>query len=97
MQNVLLRLHMLERLPQYQRPPSPLEQITNLALQSLSQQDLELLRAILLEQSAEMQSRESSEREAAACAAWRDALEAEARRMGFRSFAEAERTAGQRR
>jgi hypothetical protein len=97
MQNVRRRLHLLERLPQFQLLPSPVDQIRNLALQSLSQRDLELLRAILLEKSAEMRSRGlSSQCEAAACAAWRDALEAEARRMGFKSFAEAERTAGQR-
>jgi hypothetical protein len=97
MQNMRRRLHMLERLPQFQLPLSPLEQIRSLALQSLSQQDLELLRTLALEQSAEMRPRELSEREAAACGAWGNALEAEARRMGFRSFAKAERTAGQRR
>ena len=65
MQNMRRRLHMLERLHQFQLPLSPLEQIRSLALQSLSQQDLELLRTIVLEQSAEMRSRELSEREAA--------------------------------
>jgi hypothetical protein len=96
MRNVRRRLHALERLPQLQPPPSGLEQIRTLALQSLSEKDLELLRAISLEQAAGMPPRELSEQEAAACAAWEAALEMEARRMGLRSWAEAE-TAGQRR
>jgi hypothetical protein len=88
------RVQALERLRQLRLPPSPLEQITRLALESLSLPDLELLWVILQEQSEGTQSRESSAREAEAWAAWLGALEAEARRMGFRSFAEAERIAG---
>jgi hypothetical protein len=97
MQNMRRRLQMLERLPQFQPRPSPLEQIKSLALRSLSEQDLELLRAMSAEKAAEMRTRELSEREVAACAAWGVALETEARRMGLRSWAEAERAAGKRR
>ena len=57
-------------------------------------EDLELLWVLLGEQKEEVQSRESSAREAEAWAAWLASLEAEARRMGFRSFAEAERITG---
>jgi hypothetical protein len=97
MQNVRRRLQALERLPEFQPPPSPLEQLRSLALQSLSQQDLDLLRAMVLEQAEEMQPRELTEREAAECNHWCTALAAEARRMGFKSLAEAEWTARQRR
>jgi len=90
MRNVRRRLTVLERLPQFQPAPGPLEQIKVLALQSLSQQDLELLQAISKEQGTELRHRELSEPEAAACAAWGAALETEARRTGWKSFAEAE-------
>ena len=43
MRNVRRRLEMLERLPRYQPPPSLREEIMRLALQTLSQQDLECL------------------------------------------------------
>jgi hypothetical protein len=90
MRNIRRRLRLLERLPKRQPPPNPLEQIMRVAVQSLSDQDLELLRLRAMGQS------ESSDREAAAVLAWEKALELEARRMGFRSFAEAQRTFGQR-
>jgi hypothetical protein len=97
MQNMRRRLQMLERLPQFQPAPSPLEQIRGLALRCLSDQDLEFLRARSLEQTAEKPPRELLEPDVAACAAWATALEMEARRMGWKSWAEAERIGGQRR
>jgi hypothetical protein len=91
MRNLRRRLRVLERLPQLQLPPNRLEQIISLALRSLSQEDLELLPV------AEMRARALSDDETGACGAWLHALETEARQAGFRSFAEAERTVGQRR
>lgn len=90
MRNIRRRLEMLERLPRYQSLPSLLEEITGLALQRLSQQDLECL------PTAGSGLTQLSKREAAACLAWEDALEAEARRMGLNSFAEAQLTRGRR-
>ena len=95
--NVRQRIQMLERLPQFQPTPSPLEQIKSLALQSLSAQDLDLLHALSEDQTSEPRTRELSESEAAACAAWEAALETGARSIGLRSFAEAERTTGRKR
>jgi hypothetical protein len=94
MQNMRRRLHMLERLPQFQPAPSPLEQIRSLALRRLSDADLELLRTKSAEQAAEKPPRELSEPDVAACAAWATALETEARRMGWKSWAEAQRIGG---
>ena len=88
------RVRALERLLQLRFPPNPLDQIRRLALERLSLEDLELLWVLLGEQKEEVQSRESSAREAEAWAAWLASLEAEARRMGFRSFTDAERIAG---
>jgi hypothetical protein len=88
------RVQALERLLQLRLPPGPLEQIKRLALKSLSLPDLELLWVMLQEEPEGTQSRESSGREGEAWAAWLASLEAEARQMGFRSFAEAERIAG---
>jgi hypothetical protein len=90
MRNVLRRLHLLEQLPQLQPPPGLLEHVRSRALRILCQEDLECLPAM------EMPLRELSERETAACAAWKGALETEARRMGLKSFAAAKRSAGQR-
>ncbi len=95
--NLRQRLQMLERSLQFQPAPSPLEQIKRLALQSLSAQDLDLLKSVSEEEAAELLPRELSEAEAAACAAWGAALETEARRMGLKSFAGAKQTARQRR
>ncbi len=97
MQDVQRRLDKLERLPQVQPLPTRLELIRSIALQSLAPQDLELLCSLAKEQAEEKGPRELSEREAASCAAWTAALETQARRMGFRSCAEAEGTARQRR
>ena len=50
-----------------------------------------------LAQSAGGQPRELSQGEVAACAGWAAALEIEARRLGFRSYAAAEQSMGRRR
>ncbi len=97
MQNLQRRLQTLERLPQPPPMPSALEQIRSLALESISSQDLELLRSLSAKRAAHALPTELSEGETDACASWAAALEAEARGMGFTSYAEAERTAGQRR
>jgi hypothetical protein len=90
MRNVRRRLEILERLPQYQPPPSLREEIIRLALQTLAQEDLEYL------PSTESDPTQLSEREVAAYLAWENALEVEARRMGLNSFAEAQQTKGRR-
>ncbi len=95
--NVRQRLQMLERSPQFLPAPSPLEQIKRLALQSLCLQDLNLLKIISEEHASKTRSRELSETEAAACAAWEAVLETEAQRMGLQSFAEAEGTTRRKR
>ena len=87
MQKLRQRLHMLERLSQFQPRPSPLAVITDLALRSLSPQDLDMLQALSKEQAADLPPRVLSEPEAAACAAWETALAAETRRMGLKSVA----------
>ena len=97
MRNVRRRLEKLERLPQPRPAPSPLERIRMLALESLSQQDFELVAALVRKKAAEKQTSELSECEAAVCAAWTDSLEREAQRMGFKSLAAAQRATGQRR
>ncbi len=90
------RLHRLEQLPQFERPPSPLDQIKSLALQQLSDEDLEVMIVMAREREAGVGWR-PSERRLSAIEAQGTALETEARRMGFRSFSEAERIGGQRR
>ena len=75
---------------------NPLDRITSLALKNLSCQEPDLLWAIMLDRTGKMGSRELSQREDAACAAWRDSAEVEAQRMGFGSFAEVERIAQRR-
>jgi hypothetical protein len=90
------RLDRLERSPKFQPPPSPLEQIWGRALELISDEDLALLRSV----SEAEDAREAKEAgvlqmlspgESAALAAYEAAAETEARRMGFRSFADAER------
>ena len=97
MRNVSRRLQVLERFFPFRPAPSPVEQIRSMALRNLSQPDLDILIGITRERSAGAQPRELSEWEVAACLGWAAALEAEARRMGFRSFTAAERTVGGRR
>jgi len=96
MKNMRRRLDVLERLPQFQPPPSPVEQIWHLALQKLSNEDLALLTMLTRGRDAgSYWTRSQSESEVvAACEA---AVETEARQMGFRSFADAKRIAGQQR
>jgi hypothetical protein len=46
MRNLRRRVHLLERLPQYQLPSNPLEPATSLALPQISDGDLELLMGV---------------------------------------------------
>jgi hypothetical protein len=93
MKNVRRRLHVLEQLPQFQPPPSPLEQIEDRALRQISDEDLEVMMNMTRDLVAGVR-RTISERESAMLAAHKAARETEARRMGFRSFAQAKRSAG---
>jgi hypothetical protein len=95
MRNMLRRLQALERLPQFQPPPSPLEQIRKLALDQMSHEDLEVIIHMVERDRGESQILLPSE--VAALARRSAALETEARRMGFTSFADAERRAGRTR
>lgn len=88
MQSMRCRLAVLERAPRFQPVPDPLEGIRSLALESLCEQDFEILHALVVKQASREQPRELSECEAAACVVWQAALETEAQRMGFRSFAD---------
>jgi hypothetical protein len=92
MKNALRRLRMLERLPQFQPPPSVPKQILDRALQQMSNDDLELLKNMVRDSQAGV-GRTPSERESAMLAEQGATLDTEARRMGFKSFAEAERKA----
>jgi hypothetical protein len=92
MKNVRRRLYVLEQMPQFQPPPTPLEQIENRALRQISDEDLEVM--INMTRDLESGVRQTiSERESAVLVAHKAALETEARRMGFRSFAQAKRSA----
>jgi hypothetical protein len=93
MKNVRRRLQVLEQLPQFQPPPSPLEQIEDRALRQISDDDLEVM--INMTRDLEAGVRQTiSERESAMLVAHDAARETEARRMGFRSFNHAKRSAG---
>jgi hypothetical protein len=91
--SVQRRLRVLEQLPQFQPPPSPLEQIENRALRQISDEDLEVMINMTRDLVAGV-SRTISERESAMLVVHNAALETEARRMGFSSFAHAKRRAG---
>jgi hypothetical protein len=93
MKDVRRRLHVLEQLPQFQPPPSPLEQIENRALRQISDEDLEVMKNMTRDLVAGVRRR-ISERESAMLVVHNAARETEARRMGFRSFAQAKRMAG---
>ena len=96
MKNVERRLQVLERLPQFQPPPSLLEQIQTLAARQLSNEQLE----VMFNMTRELEGGSAhtiSETESAIVAAADAVLEIEAQRMGFRSFAEAARRGGRRR
>ena len=96
MRNIRQRLNKLEQLPQFQPPPGPLETIEVCALRQLSDEDLQVM--IILTSDVERGvQREISERERAVLAAHNAVRETEAQRVGFKSFAEAERIGGQRR
>jgi hypothetical protein len=68
MRNVERRLRALERSPQFQPPPSRLEQIEGLALRQLSDEDLEVMINMTRDLEAGVRST-ISERESAAVAA----------------------------
>jgi hypothetical protein len=96
MKNVLRRPRVLERLPQFVPPPSRLEQLRYLALRQISDEDL----AVMIKMARDREQgvcRMPLPTELAALATQDATLEREARRIGFRSFADAERRAGQRR
>lgn len=93
MRNVERRVQVLERLPQFQPPPSRLEQIENRALRHISDEDLEVMINLTRDLDAGV-CQTISERESAMLAVHNAACETEARRMGFRSFAQAKRSAG---
>src|SRR5579871_5868107 len=90
------RIWRLERSPLFQQPlDNPLAPIMRPALRHLSDQDLELLVTVSRDQEVG-RYRALSQAESAAVAVYRTALEMEARQMGFKSLAEAERLAGPR-
>jgi hypothetical protein len=90
------RLHKLEQLPQPQPPPTPFEQIEKLAIKQMSNEDLKLLTKAFLDGEAGVR-RTLLPNELAALERKDAAQETEARRMGFRSVADAEGRARQRR
>jgi hypothetical protein len=90
MKNALLRLRALERLPQFQPPPSRLHEIEDLALRQVSDEDLAVMVIMATHQEAG-KDRPITERESEVLATHNAVREKEAQRMGFTSFAEAER------
>jgi hypothetical protein len=93
MRNMRRRLHKLEQLPQFQPPPSPIQEIERLAVRRLSDEELEVM--INMTRDLEAGVRQAiSEAESAVVAVYDAAFDTEARRMGFSSFAEAQREAG---
>jgi hypothetical protein len=95
MKNLQRRLHKLEQMPQFQPPPSLLKQIENLALAQICYEHLVLLDILGTDLKAGVE-RVVSESELEAVAAQNAALEAAARQMGFKSYAQAERRGGRR-
>jgi hypothetical protein len=69
------RLRRLERSPAFQPPPDPSDAIVRLALQKLSDEQLDLLQGVAEDRDKGI-SRILSERETAALEAYRGALEA---------------------
>lgn len=84
------RLGKLERLPQFQRPPTSLQRIEALALGKVSDEDLQMMLLMARDVAAGI-DRPVSERELAVLTAHDARRETEAVKMGFRSFAEAAR------
>ena len=95
MQNMQRRLHRLERLPQMKPPPTRLEQIRALAYGRLSNEELATLRILTVDLNAGL-NRVKSETELEALATLGRAFDEEAQRMGFKSYAQAERRGGRR-
>jgi len=96
MRNVERRLQMLERSPQFQPPPSPLQEIERRALHLVSNEDLQLMKLIAMDVAAGA-LRTLTDRESAVLVAHAAALDVEAQQIGFRSFAHAERRWGRSR
>ena len=69
------RLRRLERSPAFQPPPDPSDAIVRLALQKLSDEELNLLQGVAEDRDKGI-CRNLSERETAALEAYREALEA---------------------
>jgi hypothetical protein len=94
MQNTRRRLEVLERLPQFRSPPSLLEHIGSLALKQMSDEDLAVMINMMERDRGEGQTPLPCE--LAAVARHGAARETEARQLGFKSFADAERRAARR-
>jgi len=90
MKNALRRLRALERSPQFQPPQSLLKQIEDRALKQASDEDLEMMKLLVID-CQKGGARTPTERESKMLAAHSATLDAEAQRIGFKSFAEAER------
>ena len=95
MKDMQRRLHKLEQMPQFQPPPSLLKQIENLALAQICYEHLVLLDILGTDRAAGVE-RVVLESELEALAAQTAALEAAARQMGFKSYAQAKRRGGRR-
>jgi hypothetical protein len=80
-------------MPQFQPPPSLLKQIEERAIRQVSNEDFDSMIAMATDAEAGVE-RALSERESAVVAAYGVLRETEARRLGFRSFAQAERIWG---
>jgi hypothetical protein len=81
---------MLERSPDFQPPPSPIEEIERRALHLVSNEDLQLMKLIATDVALGVRYI-LTERESEMLAAHGTTLDSEARQMGFRSFARARR------
>lgn len=84
------RLGKLERLPQFQTPPTSLQRIEALALGQVSDEDLQMMLLMARDVAAGI-DRPGSERELAVLTAHGARRETEALKMGFRSYADAAR------
>lgn len=93
MRDMRKRLYVLEKLPQFQPPPTPLQQIKTRVIQQTSNEDLDLMMIMTRDLEAGM-DRTLSDREAVMWNKYNAACETEALRMGFKSFAQAQRMWG---
>ena len=90
MKNAPRRLRALERSPQFGPPPSLLKQIEDRALRQMSDEDLQIMKHLVIDfQTGGV--RTPTERESKMLAVQSATLDTEAQRIGFKSFAEAER------